>query len=111
MKTFITINSIEEAERIISENISALFYFSTKSCSVGEALQPKVAALIQEKYPKIKLFDIDLNFSPKTSAHYNAFVEPTILVFFDGKEFIRKSRNFSIFELEEAIERPYKLIY
>jgi len=111
MGTFMTINSIEEAEKIIAKNTSALFYFSTKSCSVGEALQPKVTALIQTKFPKIKLFEIDLNFSPKTASHFKAFVEPTVLVYFDGKEFIRKSRNFSIFELEEAIERPYKLIY
>jgi thioredoxin-like negative regulator of GroEL len=111
MKSFKTINSVEEAEEIISKNIAVLFYFSTTSCSVGEALQPKVAVLINNNFPKIKLINIDLNFSPKTAAHFNAFIEPTILVFFDGKEYIRKSRNVSIFNLEETIERLYKLIF
>jgi len=105
------IESIEEAEIIISKNEAVLFYFSTNSCVVGEALLPKVSTLIQEKFPEIKVFNIDLNFSPKLAAHFNAFIEPTILVFFDRKEFIRKIRNIGIFELEQAIERPYKLIF
>ena len=66
---------------------------------------------IKKRFPEIKVFNIDLNFLPKLAANFNAFVEPTILVFFQGKEYIRKSRNIGIFELEQTIERPYKLIF
>ena len=62
-------------------------------------------------FPKIKFLTIDINFSAKIAANYSAFVEPTILVFFEGKETIRRSRNISILELENAINRPYKLIF
>lgn len=48
---------------------------------------------------------------PDVSAYYNAFVEPTILVFFDGKESIRKSRNVGIEELSTSISRLYKIIF
>ena len=106
-----TINSIEQLEEILRSNIAVLLYFSTTSCSVGEALEPKVRKLIDTDFPNIKFYTIDLNFSPDVAAKYSAFVEPTILVFFDGKETIRKSRNISTYELQEAIDRPYNLIF
>ena len=106
-----TINSIEQLEEILKSNIAVLLYFSTTSCSVGEALEPKVRKLIDTDFPNIKFYTIDLNFSPDVAAKYSAFVEPTILIFFDGKETIRKSRNISIYELQEAIDRPYQLIF
>jgi hypothetical protein len=36
---------------------------------------------------------------------------PTILVFIEGKEFIRKSRNIGIEELGDLIARPYTLLF
>jgi thioredoxin-like negative regulator of GroEL len=91
--------------------LAVLVYFNTQSCNVGEALEPKVKHLLNTHFPKINMYTVDLNFSPEIAAYYNAFVEPTILVFFDGKETIRKSRIIGIYELEEAIKRPYQLIF
>jgi len=111
MSTQKIINSSDELNEILATQIAVLLYFSTTSCSVGEAFEPKVKSLVSSKFPKLKLYNIDLNFSPKLAAEHNAFVEPTVLVFFEGKETIRKSRNISIYELEEAIKRPYELIF
>lgn len=110
-QNLVSIHTISEAKEVLKSNIAVLFYFSTKSCAVGEALEPKVYDVLNTDFPNIKYFKIDLNFSPELSAHYNAFMEPTILVFFEGKETIRKSRNISIFELDENINRYYKLIF
>lgn len=57
------------------------------------------------------LCTIDLNESPEITANYYAFVESSILIFFEGKEIIRKSRNIGMYEFPEAIKRPYKLIF
>ena len=102
---------LEEIQKTISIEPAVLIYFNTQSCSVGEAFLPKVEGLLKNSFPKIILLTIDLNISPEIAAHYSAFVEPTILVFYDGKETIRKSRNIGIRELNDAIERPYKLIF
>ncbi len=106
-----SVNSLEELEKILKSKIAVLLYFNTISCSVGESLEPKVKNLLINNFPKVNFYTIDLNFSPKVAAKYSAFVEPTIIVFFEGKETIRKSRNIGIYELQEAIERPYKLIF
>lgn len=106
-----SIESLENLESILTDNTIVLLYFSTTSCSVGEALEPKVKNLVTTKFPKIGFFNVDINHFPDISAKFSAFVEPTILVFFYGKETIRKSRNIGVYELEEAIEKRYKLIF
>ena len=106
-----TIDSLETLENILQETTAVLLYFSTNSCNVGEALEPKVRDLLNTNFPKIDFYKIDLNFSPEIAAKYSAFVEPTILVFFEGKETIRKSRNIGIHELQSVILRPYILIF
>lgn len=105
------INNLNKLEELIVKEPAVLVYFNTQTCSVGEAFLPKVKKLVDSLFPKILLVTVDINFSPEISAYYSAFVEPTILVFYDGKETIRKSRNISVFELEESIKRPYQLIF
>ena len=53
--------SNEKISTFIEANDAVLLYFSTNSCSVGEALEPKVQSLITSTFPKIKFISIDLN--------------------------------------------------
>ena len=106
-----TVTTVEEFSSMINQNLGVLFYFSTISCSVGEALEPKVIKLLNNEFPKIPFCFIDMNASPQLSAKNNVSVEPTILVFFEGKETIRKSRHISVGELSSSISRIYKLAF
>jgi len=105
------INSIEELEEILKSEIAVLLFFNTISCNVGESLEPKIKNLLNSNFPKLKFYTVDINFSPKVAAKCNAFVEPTLIVYFEGKETIRKSRNIGIYELESLIAKPYQLIF
>ena len=89
MTTNTQIHSLEKAMAILAAEPAVLFYFTTTSCNVGEALEPKVRNLLLAKFPLVKFYTIDLNFSSEISAEFSAFVEPTILVFFEGKETIK----------------------
>lgn len=105
------INSPEAFEQALKENKAALFYFSTLSCSVGETLQSKIMDLLKSDYPKIPFYFVDMQFNAALSASCNVFVEPTVLVYFHGKESIRKSRNFGMSELANAIHRLYQFTF
>ncbi|MDP3313135.1 thioredoxin family protein [Lutibacter sp.] len=106
-----SITTLDQLSSILQQEKSVVLYFSTLSCNVGEALQPKVEKLIENEFPKLKFYTIDLNFASEVAASLNVFVEPTILVYFDSKETFRKSRNVGIGELLNAIERPYTLFF
>ncbi|MBL4746947.1 MAG: thioredoxin family protein [Flavobacteriaceae bacterium] len=105
------IDSLETYETIIQTQEVVLCYYSSISCGVAEALAPKVRRLIEEKFPKIHYYQINLPFSKKICAANSVFVEPTILVYFNGKETLRKSRNISILDLDKSIDRLYKIFF
>lgn len=105
------INSLEEFRKLLEENEAVLAYFSTENCSVCKVLKPKVAQLIAEFFPKIKSVYIQSDHLPELVAQHRIFTVPTITIYFDGRETIRKSRAFGVQELKDKIERPYGLLF
>lgn len=88
-----------------------LKYFSHDRCNVCKVLLPKIKELIEAKYPLLKLEYINIEENPQVAAEHQVFTAPTTLVFFDDKEYYRFARNLSIQQLDEAIERPYNLLF
>lgn len=105
------INSIEELEKATKDNAAALVYFSHEKCNVCKVLKPKIEELMQERFPEIMLFHSDTVQEPEIAAQQRAFTVPTLVVYFDGREFFRRSRNIGIEELRGEIERPYQLMF
>jgi thioredoxin-like negative regulator of GroEL len=105
------IQSIAEFNKISQEELGVLFYFSTVTCNVGEALESKVAKMLQEHFPKMPMYFVDTNALTELAAQNSVFVVPTVLVYFDGKETIRKSRNIGVSELGASIERLYNILF
>lgn len=106
-----TIPSIEEFRKVLDENEAVLAYFSNDACSVCKVLKPKVSQMVSACFPQIKAVDVDLDKFPELVAQMCIFTAPTVVVFFDGCETIRKSRAFGINELKAEIERPYYLLF
>jgi len=96
---------------VIEANESSLVYFSTKACNVCKVLRPKIEKLLKEEFPKMIFYYVDCEDEMEIAAQYSVFAVPSILVFFDGKESIRKSRNVGIAQLSQEIERIYNMIY
>lgn len=111
MSSNTAVHSVNDFTSAIEKHPAVLFYFSTLSCSVGEALEPKVRALIDRDYPKIEFIWIDMNSAPEVMGSQQVFVEPTILLFIHGKEYLRRSRNIHFTEMQESIKRIYHLAF
>jgi thioredoxin 1 len=88
-----------------------LLYFSSDSCSVCKVLKPKVTELLHEKFPLMQSLYVDTEKCPVISGQFRVFTIPTILIFYEGKEQVRYSRNISMHQLEASIERPYNLVF
>ncbi len=108
---FTEIQSLEEFNLLKQEEPALLGYFSTDACNVCRVLKPKVEELIQAEFPQVKLAYIKSDVLPDVAGQHQVFAAPTILVFFDGRETIRKSRNIGIDELRREIGRPYSMIF
>ena len=104
------IYNIQELQELITREKGLVLYFSSDSCSVCKVLKPKVRDLLQEQFPKMISRYVDIEKSPVISGQFRIFTIPTILIFFEGKEQVRYSRNISMHQLEKSISRPYGMI-
>lgn len=105
------ITSPTELNSTIGSQSACLVYFSTDSCNVCKVLKPKVLALLSQHYPELPPFYINIEKVPEGAASQSVFSVPTIIIFFDGKETIRKSRNFGLEELRRELEKPYHMYF
>lgn len=105
------IHSISEFELFLAENDAVLAYFSTEVCSVCLVLKPKVIEMVSEAFPKMKMVFIESDKLPELAAQNRVFAAPTVVVFFAGRETIRKSRAFGVDELRSEIQRSYSLMF
>jgi thiol-disulfide isomerase/thioredoxin len=106
-----TIQSVPEFDQILAENDAVLAYFSTETCSVCQVLKPKVIEMVSEAFPKMKMVFVESDKLPELAAQHLVFTAPTVVVFFAGRETIRKSRAFGVDELRSEIERSYSLMF
>lgn len=106
-----TENNIQEIEKIIQKNDFVFLYFSGENCSVCKALKPKIDELFQKEFPKIELVEIQTDEALETTAHFGVFSLPTMLLFVEQKEFLRKGRNISLAMLVEEVKRIYTLFF
>ena len=102
--------SLEELENSIREEIGVLLYFSGENCNVCHALRPKFKELFDKEFPKIKQIYLDAHENSEISVHFQVFSVPTMIVFLDGREFIREGRSVSLHQLTQKLARPYGMM-
>ncbi len=105
------ISDYSQLDKIISDNTAVILYFYSDNCAPCVQLRPKVQELVEGDYPEIKLYLIDAESNPEIPAKYGVFSNPTIILFFDGKEYRRESKYISIPQLSETISRPYNMLF
>ncbi len=103
--------TLDEFNSLIKKQPAVLIYFSGIGCSVCTSLQPKIKEAFTKHYPKIEQHYLDIQENNTIAVDVGVFSMPTILVFLDGKEFIRKSRNMSVDGLIQDLKRPYNLFF
>ena len=102
--------NIEEIEQTVKENPAVMLYFSAPTCNVCHALKPKLLGAIETNFKEFKIISIDTSIEQEIAAHYSVFAIPTVLIFLDGREFLRKSRHMSVDEVVREIQRPYEIM-
>jgi thioredoxin 1 len=102
--------TIEEIENIIKNNLAVMVYFSAPTCNVCHALKPKLLEAIDTNFKEFEIVSVDVSVSQDIAAHFSVFAIPTVLIFLDGREFLRKSRHMSVDEVIREIARPYEIM-
>jgi len=103
-------NTIENIQLSIKENLAVMVYFSAPTCNVCHGLKPKLMEALDTSFKEFKVESVDISVEEDIAPHFGVFAIPTVLVFLDGKEFLRKSRHMSVDEVISEIKRPYDIM-
>lgn len=106
----VLINSQAELSAALKKHSAAMLYFSSPTCNVCQVLRPKIMERLEELYPQIARLHVDLSVTPEIGAEFQVLAAPTVILFLEGKEFIRKYRTISVDGLMQEIARPYSML-
>jgi len=105
-----TLSDLNELNEVLKNELAVVLYFSSPSCNVCHVLRPKLMEALEKEYPQIGRYHADIALTPEIAAEFQIFSAPTIIVFLEGREFIRKGRAMSVDGLLQEIKRPYTLM-
>ena len=102
--------TLETIEQALSSELAVALYFSAPTCNVCHALKPKLLEAFDANFKQLSVISIDISETPEIASHFGVFSIPTLLVYLDGKEFLRKSRHMSVDQVVAEIQRPYEIM-
>jgi thioredoxin 1 len=102
--------NIEAIEQTLDSELAVALYFSAPTCNVCHALKPKLLAAFETNLPLLQVISVDISETPQIASNFSVFTIPTLLIYLDGKEFLRKSRHMSVDQVIEEIKRPYDMM-
>ena len=98
-------------DAFIQSHTMCVAYFTGPDCAVCKALKPKLVELLARRFPEIAFGEVDCAASPALAASHSIFTIPTLVLFIQGKESLRRSRSFAPAALALELERPYSMLW
>lgn len=95
----------------IHANPAAAILFTDADCRVGDAVEPKLAELLEDQFPEVRFTVVHRTDLPRRLAELGVVTFPTLITWFGGRESSRFVRVFSLAAVAEAIERPYSILF
>lgn len=108
---FTSVSTPEEFRQFLKNERAVTVFFSGDSCHVCHALMPKADHILREHFPEMKRIGVNVAEAAELAVQNSVFTVPALIVFFDGREFLRKTGSFSLAELQARIDRPYRLMF
>ena len=105
------IHSIEDLKNVVDDQSAVLVYFSHHNCNVCKVLKPKIRELIDNNFPEMALYYVNTLKQPEAAGQYSVFSVPTILVFFESREYIRESRHVNLDKFYKRLNKLYGVYF
>ncbi|MFD2638610.1 thioredoxin family protein [Piscibacillus salipiscarius] len=106
MREFKRLHQLSEVDELLEHQLSFL-YISREGCSVCHSLLPQVQNLM-ENYPQIELGHIEVNEVPEVAGRFSIFTVPVLILFVDGKEYLREARIVQMDQFDEKVSKIYE---
>lgn len=105
------LTSVTSFKEFIGEHPMAAIYFTGPDCGVCTALKPKLFQLFVERFPALAVAEVDCKLHSAVAAQEGVFTIPTLIIYLEGREGLRKVRSFSPGQVEVELARPYSICF
>lgn len=99
----------ETFDTFLQAHPAAAVYFTRAGCNVCHVLRPRLEELFANSFPRMAFATVDCEDAPEVAGQQRVFAVPTLVVYFDGAEALRKARGIAPVELARELQRPYAL--
>lgn len=108
MREIEELTSLDMVEHFIKKNSLSFLYISRPNCSVCHALLPQVLE-VMESFPHIQLGHINADTVEEIAGKFSIFTIPVLLLFVEGKEYLREARIVHLDLFTQKIHKIYEL--
>lgn len=102
---FEKVYDINQLNEQVSQEGLTMVYFGQPNCSVCHGLKPQVEKKLAEFSEDVTFLEVNTFDIPEVSGKYQVMTVPVILLFLDGREYLRKARFVPIEELYKDIKK------
>lgn len=102
---------LDQFEVLLKAKPALMVYFFQEKCGVCTGLFPKVQEMVSMEFPEMELLVLDAHQNRELAAQLRMMAVPGILVYFEGKEFLRANGLVTLGELKAKISRFYGLMF
>jgi thioredoxin-like negative regulator of GroEL len=103
--------TLTEFERLRREETAFLLYFYGEHCGVCRELYPKIQALLETQFPRVRLIRVDAPSHRELAGQLRMLSIPGLVLFLGGQEVLRANGLISLDLLQNQIRRPYRLLF
>lgn len=103
--------TLEEFNTLKTEHPAMMLYFYNDTCGVCHTLRPRVENLLSDEFPKVRFVPVHAAESMELAGQLRMLSVPGMLLFLEGKEYLRYNGMVSLQDLESKIFRPYHLMF
>lgn len=108
MKEIEELTSLDTIEAFIRDHQLSFIYISRPTCGVCHAVLPQLREMLMQ-FPLIRLGRINAENVEEIAAKFLTFSVPSLLLFIDGKEYLRMDRFVYFEQLKEKINKIYEM--
>lgn len=94
----------EEVKEEIKKNPIVLLYIGQNNCGVCHSLKPQVENIMLD-FDDVKKIELDASQVPEVAEAFQVLTVPVILLFIEGKEYLRRARIVHLNEFKQDVTK------
>ncbi|WEB82232.1 thioredoxin family protein [Vagococcus lutrae] len=98
------LKDIETVKQHIADEKLSLLYIGQKNCSVCHGLKPQIQKIMSE-FPDVYTMEVDAMDVPEVAGEFQVLTVPVVLLFVEGKEYLRKARIIQTAQFKAEVEK------